>query len=1499
MKKILAAVAAVLLIACVTGFVFAANTVAVYDQLMEAESLSDFRSILLAEENRSDVSALTLQQITELSGRVEFLYAGILDPTEDDSYTKDELLETLSILPNGPETLYGEPTTYADLPTTVNANGTSSHERHSGYILSSQTYTISGTIQVNTKIVVPYGVTATIQGEGTFTRPTNAGYKRDFFFVEPGGTLIIKGTGAGIVIDGTNNQLANSNLIWCQGGLQLENVHLKNSKTSNGDGNSYAAAITINQGDGYMYVDGSKPGNNDAEYPASTNVNRVISFKNTTFTNCLAEYAGGVQISGKGNSVLLENVTFTNCDTTSTTTGYAGALRYVANMPLTMNDCTFSGCDALTYGGGVVIDTTYTVAINDTTISSCTAKTGSAIMLYGNRSPSVTLTRVTVQDCQNAETTSSNITYGSIASNSANSNYKLALNNCTFRNNAASHGAGIYWACGSNATLSVTDCNFKGNSATYYSTTVDNKTSYHEGHGGAIYINTTRGATITGTTFEGNTARSGGACMINGPSTFEGCTFTNNSCLNEGGAVRFNGNTTIKDCEVTYSGGSNSAAAGGAFCIYPTNGLVYDIQNTKISGTAAADGSAIMLSGGAIPTTVNLYRVLIENCNATGTGGSIRATGKQRYVLNLDQCVIRNNSHTRGGAIYWNCNGEGAAMTIKDSQFLGNNATVNGGALFLEATCTVQGTAGTMTEPILSGNIPAKGIVGTRFEDNTATDKGGAICIATYNDASAKNNPVYFEGDSSSVTLTGNVTLADNSADIGGGISYDVYNSTCFRDNYTFNLICDGTVISGNKSNTYGGAIFLEYNPRGGTAANVRDYSTDLGYKAALTVKNNAQIDGNRSPFGGAIYVGKGQCTIESATINGNTSTGDGGAIYITATPIPVGTGEIVNSQKNTIFTMSDGTFSNNQAVNGGAVAIYDGDVSITGGTMDGNTASNNGGAVYVNGGNYTMDSGTLSNNTASNMGGGLAVNNGNVVIGRESCKGDDNGHAHPVLLNNVATKDGGGIAVTGGTTTMYCGALDGNSCTENQAGSSYYQEQTTVDSIFTIYGGDLDIGVNVESGTFNDQRENEGYTVTYHAIYDAVNISTEQRVAGNFVTLPGATELNNSAFVRSGKVLLGWSTVQGSETGFLPVGSNLTLTSNADLFAVWKNETYTISYVLGNGTVSGNPTSYAVTTGSKIINLNQPSPTIGEAFMGWMLTSTDGNWTQSDINGANLMAGGKYGNITLTAQWKSVAHSISYDFGCTDYVDPGNPNGFSSGELPITLRNPSRPGYTFTGWHLNSTSGTTVTQLTAYQNYKLYATWSLNTYVATFDANGGTLTGSSSVSYSITGSITLPAATRPGYKFIGWRAIAVEGNWQMGESYTGGSGKYGKVTLRAQWERSLVDLTLNISGADAGQSVLITITGTPTNGERFSTLRFAMVANMQGKGTVTIDNLPVGNYTVVVEKDWSWRYNSESAQLDGNNQVQVSTDSTVSFVFTKVTDQWLNDCYSAGFPQP
>ena len=70
-----------------------------FEKIKATASLADFRAVLLAEENRNNVLALTAEEIEGLMAHVNALYAAIEAPTSDDTDTRDEMLETLTYLP--------------------------------------------------------------------------------------------------------------------------------------------------------------------------------------------------------------------------------------------------------------------------------------------------------------------------------------------------------------------------------------------------------------------------------------------------------------------------------------------------------------------------------------------------------------------------------------------------------------------------------------------------------------------------------------------------------------------------------------------------------------------------------------------------------------------------------------------------------------------------------------------------------------------------------------------------------------------------------------------------------------------------------------------------------------------------------------------------------------------------------------------------------------------------------------------------------------------------------------------------------------------------------------------------------------------------------------------------------------------------------------------------------------------------------------------------------
>ena len=93
--------------------------------------------------------------------------------------------------------------------------------------------------------------------------------------------------------------------------------------------------------------------------------------------------------------------------------------------------------------------------------------------------------------------------------------------------------------------------------------------------------------------------------------------------------------------------------------------------------------------------------------------------------------------------------------------------------------------------------------------------------------------------------------------------------------------------------------------------------------------------------------------------------------------------------------------------------------------------------------------------------------------------------------------------------------------------------------------------------------------------------------------------------------------------------------------------------------------------------------------------------------------------------------------------------------------------------------------------------------------------------------------------------------------------------TYYAKFELDVADLTITKSGDisryDEDQSFIFRVTG--PNG-------FSLDVVINGTGSVTIKDLPIGTYTVTEITDWSWRYtpdsNDKSVTLgDGENKVE------------------------------
>ena len=126
--------------------------------------------------------------------------------------------------------------------------------------------------------------------------------------------------------------------------------------------------------------------------------------------------------------------------------------------------------------------------------------------------------------------------------------------------------------------------------------------------------------------------------------------------------------------------------------------------------------------------------------------------------------------------------------------------------------------------------------------------------------------------------------------------------------------------------------------------------------------------------------------------------------------------------------------------------------------------------------------------------------------------------------------------------------------------------------------------------------------------------------------------------------------------------------------------------------------------------------------------------------------------NIEITVSVVEIEYTISYILN--DGIDSGNPNSYTTNTPTFTLMNPTRSGYTFTGWTgtgIESAQTVVTIEGGSTGNRTFTANWKANTYTVTLNMNGGTgISNTITVTYdTLYPDIADPSRT--GYEFKGW----------------------------------------------------------------------------------------------------------------------------------------------------
>ena len=159
---------------------------------------------------------------------------------------------------------------------------------------------------------------------------------------------------------------------------------------------------------------------------------------------------------------------------------------------------------------------------------------------------------------------------------------------------------------------------------------------------------------------------------------------------------------------------------------------------------------------------------------------------------------------------------------------------------------------------------------------------------------------------------------------------------------------------------------------------------------------------------------------------------------------------------------------------------------------------------------------------------------------------------------------------------------------------------------------------VIIAKGSTGNKTYTANWAITnYEIIYDKNILPNEEPMTNTICTYNEDCQLAANTYTKEGYIFMGWATTNNGEVVYTDEDTVNTLTTTSPtvtLFAIWEDNTYTISYTLNGGSAS-NPTSAYYDTEIQIANPTRN----GYIFTGWT----------SQTIGPNAMTGATSGNLT------------------------------------------------------------------------------------------------------------------------------------------------------------------------------------------------------------------------------------------------------------------------------
>ncbi len=289
--------------------------------------------------------------------------------------------------------------------------------------------------------------------------------------------------------------------------------------------------------------------------------------------------------------------------------------------------------------------------------------------------------------------------------------------------------------------------------------------------------------------------------------------------------------------------------------------------------------------------------------------------------------------------------------------------------------------------------------------------------------------------------------------------------------------------------------------------ANVNGYGGAIENTGALTINTagdeQSSFSNNTSGRGGAIYnAAAGSVDINNALFDGNhavtqnavpgESSGLGGAIF----------NEVTSVAGNPDFNISNSVFTNNDASNyGGAIANFNGNMSIVSSQFENNSTTGQDGGAIANRSTLTINNSSFTGNSAGAHGG--AIINGMSLA-------DTNSQSATMTISNT-TFEGNHSVGTGGAIT-------------NSGNSAGYVNTLTINGGTNFIGNYVANGDNFSSGAggaiLNNQRTaggTDGHLIINGSSSNTVGFSGNVAGSGGAIKNFGSAEINYAVFENNG----------------------------------------------------------------------------------------------------------------------------------------------------------------------------------------------------------------------------------------------------------------------------------------------------------------------------------------------------------------------------------------------